>query len=152
MDFCGTQGVVILSYAVIFYTGRKICSKLRESQNIMSQQTRLAQQQLSKILMIESAIPFLVMGVPITFVIASVIIGFNIPLIGLAMATMASCIPLVNAICIIFIVPSYRRCFVQMFCFKSQKSTKTESTADGKTVAFITNIPYKRKVEPAPSD
>jgi hypothetical protein len=54
---------VVLAYVVIFYTGKKIYDKLKASQSIMSAQTKLAQAQLSKILLIESAVPFLVMGV-----------------------------------------------------------------------------------------
>lgn len=53
VDFAGSQGVVILAYVVIFFTGKRIYDKLQASQSIMSPQTKMAQAQLSKILLIE---------------------------------------------------------------------------------------------------
>ncbi|KAI6212903.1 7TM GPCR, serpentine receptor class j (Srj) family-containing protein [Aphelenchoides besseyi] len=127
IDFCGTQGVVVISYIVIFWTGRAIYNKLKSSEKIMSRPTRLAQAQLTKILLIESMIPISTCF-PITYCIFTVSYGINIPLVGLSMATMASSIPLVNAICIIFIVPSYRRFIFRLLPQRYRPTVHTEVT------------------------
>ncbi|KAI6185513.1 Serpentine receptor class delta-18 [Aphelenchoides besseyi] len=145
IDFCGTQGVVVISYIVIFWTGREIYNKLKSNEKIMSRATRLAQAQLTKILLIESMIPISTCF-PITYCIFTVSYGINIPLVGLAMSTMASTIPLVNSICIIFIVPSYRQFIFRLFPQRYRPAVHTEVTQ------VFTSSPLTSKWGRTPTD
>ncbi|KAI6230830.1 hypothetical protein M3Y99_01028000 [Aphelenchoides fujianensis] len=145
IDFCGTQSVVVLSYIVIFYTGYKIFAKLKESERVMSRPTRLAQAQLTKILLLESTIP-LMTCFPITYCIFTTSYNINIPLAGLMMSTMASTIPLVNACSIVLIVPSYRRFAFRLLPRRIRPVVHTEMTTVGSGLGAKTMVARSREV------
>ncbi|CAD5222484.1 unnamed protein product [Bursaphelenchus xylophilus] len=118
MHFSVSFLIVAISYLIVIVVGLKIYLQLRKVRFCMSKGTLEAQNQLTKILLIQAIIPFLSLSGPVMAVTAASLFSVEVPLLGYVMTYTAMWLPVVNSVSAILIIPNYRR---SLFCRPSRK-------------------------------
>ncbi|KAF1749931.1 hypothetical protein GCK72_016476 [Caenorhabditis remanei] len=118
----------IISLALIFYFGYKICHKLSSQSLEMSEKTKKLQTQLMKALIVQALIPTCVSFAPCLFAWYQPVFGLDLGrwvqhAAGIAVATF----PALDPLALIFFVPTFRRKFTETLLFMKsfRKSSKT---------------------------
>ncbi|KAI6170217.1 hypothetical protein M3Y98_01216700 [Aphelenchoides besseyi] len=121
-----TNLITTASYVVVFWTGTRIHRMLRASRMHMSSATIAVQKQLTMILCLQSFYPFVMLAVPIFLAAGLPLFGLKSRGLGLILCCLVTGLPLINAVTVIFVVPSFRRAVL----FRSRPSTVMTTIAD----------------------
>ncbi|CAD5233497.1 unnamed protein product [Bursaphelenchus xylophilus] len=134
LHILSTQLNVIFMYIVIFYTGRKINSKLREASKSMSQSTKNAQRQLTRVMVLQAVYPTIIICIPTMVATVFTQLRMDAAWAGLYMVPCATLVPFVNSVTLLLVIPSFRRRFFGSLPFR--KSQVGQTTMDSKIISL----------------
>ncbi|KAI6196174.1 hypothetical protein M3Y94_01077800 [Aphelenchoides besseyi] len=108
------QAIVVVSYGIVVWTSRKIFRKLAETRSHMSTATLEAQKQLTFIMFFQACVPFIVICIPVLGAVMTTVLHLDNPFIGFFLASLTAFIPIFNSVCIIVVIPSFRRALISI--------------------------------------
>uniref|UniRef100_A0AC35GN15 G protein-coupled receptor n=1 Tax=Panagrolaimus sp. PS1159 TaxID=55785 RepID=A0AC35GN15_9BILA len=118
-----------ISYIIVSWTSFKVWKHLNVMRSNMSTQTMDIHKQMTKALIMQAVIPFLICLLPIGITIIMVIFRASIDGLGIGISLILSWIPIINSATTIFVVKQYRRIIIGFFkriiCLKSERYTST---------------------------
>uniref|UniRef100_A0AC35U8E6 G_PROTEIN_RECEP_F1_2 domain-containing protein n=1 Tax=Rhabditophanes sp. KR3021 TaxID=114890 RepID=A0AC35U8E6_9BILA len=119
-----TTTIIFIGISITFV---KIQKKLKENMNMTSEKTKKLQNQLTLVMVVHVITPLLLMGLPVTFILASLALNIDTNSYGYGhILFMIMVWPnVVNPLCSIFLIgPCYKK-FCLIFHIRSSKQTPT---------------------------
>ncbi|KAI6202457.1 hypothetical protein M3Y96_00951000 [Aphelenchoides besseyi] len=109
LQFADVQLITFGCYAIIGWTGYKTQKKLTESISTMRSSTVAAQRQMTKLMIMQAAYPFVALVFPLAFGCLMTLFGVSAGWGNQIMVLAISLIPILNAFSVILVIPSFRR-------------------------------------------
>ncbi|KAI6198004.1 hypothetical protein M3Y94_01293300 [Aphelenchoides besseyi] len=109
LQFADVQVITFGCYAIIAWTGYKTQKKLTESISTMRSSTVAAQRQMTKLMIMQAAYPFVTLVFPLAFGCLMTLFGVSASWGNQIMVLAISLIPILNAFSVILVIPSFRR-------------------------------------------
>ncbi|CAD5233460.1 unnamed protein product [Bursaphelenchus xylophilus] len=119
--------IVITAYSIVIYCAVKTLRHLKHTAKSLSKSTLAAQKQLTIIMFVQATNPLFMLNFPICLACVLTLLNLNVNGISYFMAPVVAFIPILNPLCVILVIPSFRR-FV--FCQKRGKNKRVGSTTD----------------------
>ncbi|CAD5228085.1 unnamed protein product [Bursaphelenchus xylophilus] len=121
--------ITAISYTLVTVVFLKTKKEFIKMESQMSSQTKKVQRQMERVIFIQALFPILVLFIPGTYLPVAAIFRLNSTLSGEFLALIHTT-PLINSLCVILCVPSFRRMVKQ--AFTSRVSSTTVVSTSGK--------------------
>ncbi|CAD5233504.1 unnamed protein product [Bursaphelenchus xylophilus] len=109
VHFASSQLSVVVLYVIIIYTGRKIHKVLHSGDLSMSKSTKEAQKKLNKVMALQATYPGVIVGLPVVVATVMAQLKMDAAWTGMYLVTSVSTIPVINAITVLLVIPSFRK-------------------------------------------
>ncbi|CAD5233505.1 unnamed protein product [Bursaphelenchus xylophilus] len=109
LHFCCSQISIVVLYVIIVTTGRRIQKVLNSDTLNMSTNTKDAQKKLNKVMALQATYPGLIVGLPVLLATIMAQLKMDVSWSGMYIAPSISAIPIINAITVLLVIPSFRK-------------------------------------------
>ncbi|CAD5220340.1 unnamed protein product [Bursaphelenchus okinawaensis] len=135
--FMCSQVSILVMYCIIIFTGRRIY-KLLNTDVEMSQNTRNAQKKLNMVMTLQATYPGLIVGLPVVVATGLAEAKYDIEWGGIYFVTSISCIPIINSLTVLVVIPSFRRRILSAFTGYSHSAVTQGSISKEKITTLAT--------------
>uniref|UniRef100_A0A1I7RWQ4 Uncharacterized protein n=1 Tax=Bursaphelenchus xylophilus TaxID=6326 RepID=A0A1I7RWQ4_BURXY len=131
--------IVGTAYSIVVYCAIKTLRHLKETRKSLSRNTMAAQKQLTIIMFMQATNPLIMLNFPIF--LTCIFTLFNVTVTGIAIfiAPVVAFIPILNPLCVIIVIPSFRK-FV--FCQRGGRDGKIGTNTDVYSIRNSTSDPH----------
>ncbi|KAI6219452.1 hypothetical protein M3Y95_01112600 [Aphelenchoides besseyi] len=130
------QLIISTAYGIIFYSGWRIQRKLSEDKDILQETTIRSQKQVSRILIIQAAIPVLSVIFPVGLADLLPLLNISFDYIAIFIRLTIGITPLLNPLVVLVVIPRFRNTIIRMVRLNSITAIQPTSTelTSGQTI------------------